>query len=204
MSDSERNSKDSGAAPSTDVNEVTRRGFLSKGVAAVAGVTALAAAASPLRHLDPQDIPSLEEFLQKHYKEMTPQDKEQVFDRIRKTVQDRYNVRLDISDPPPLDGVEFVYGLNISRCIGCRKCVHACVKENNQSRAPEIQYIRVLQMEKGSIDVESADHHYDPPVGTGSRQVLHAGAVSPVFQAALREGLPGRGNLARAGRDHRD
>ena len=60
-----------------------------------------------------------------------------------------------------MDGVEFVYGLNISRCIGCRKCVHACVKENNQSRAPEIQYIRVLEMEKGSINLETSDHHYD-------------------------------------------
>jgi molybdopterin-containing oxidoreductase family iron-sulfur binding subunit len=35
------------------------------------------------------------------------------------------------------------------------------VKENNQSRAPEIQYIRVLEMERGSIDVESANHTYE-------------------------------------------
>ena len=33
-----------------------------------------------------------------------------------------------------MDGVEFVYALNLSRCIGCRKCVHACVEENNQTR----------------------------------------------------------------------
>jgi len=69
--------------------------------------------------------------------------------------------RPSITDPPPLDGVEFVYGLNISRCIGCRKCVHACVAENNQSRSPRIEYIRVLEMNKGSIDLESSDHHYD-------------------------------------------
>jgi molybdopterin-containing oxidoreductase family iron-sulfur binding subunit len=36
------------------------------------------------------------------------------------------------------------------------------VKENNQSRAPEIQYIRVLEMEKGSIDVETSEHHFEP------------------------------------------
>jgi molybdopterin-containing oxidoreductase family iron-sulfur binding subunit len=36
------------------------------------------------------------------------------------------------------------------------------VKENNQSRSPEIQYIRVLEMEKGSIDLETSDHHYEP------------------------------------------
>jgi molybdopterin-containing oxidoreductase family iron-sulfur binding subunit len=37
------------------------------------------------------------------------------------------------------------------------------VQENNQSRSPEIQYIRVLEMEKGSIDVETANHYYEPP-----------------------------------------
>ena len=142
--------------------EVTRRGFLSQGVAALAGACAVGAAASPLLELDPDDIPSLDEFLQKHYKEMTPEDKQQVFARIRDEVERRHNVEPNLTDPPPLDGVKFVYGLNISRCIGCRKCVHACVEENNQSRSPEIQYIRVLEMEKGSIDLESADHHYDP------------------------------------------
>jgi len=140
---------------------VSRRGFLAKGAAGVAGLTALAAAMSPLRHLKEGDLPTVEEFLQKHYKEMTPADKARALERIRKQVQQRHRVEAVVSAPPPLDGVEFVYGLNISRCIGCRKCVHACVAENNQSRAPEIQYIRVLEMEKGSIDVETANHHYD-------------------------------------------
>ena len=141
--------------------DVSRRGFLTKGVAALAGASALAAAISPLRDLQSDDIPTIDEFLQKHYKEMTPDDKLRVFTRIRTAVEKRYHVSVKLTDPPPMDGVEFVYGLNLSRCIGCRRCVHACVKENNQSRSPEIQYIRVLEMEKGSIDVDSSDHHYD-------------------------------------------
>jgi molybdopterin-containing oxidoreductase family iron-sulfur binding subunit len=92
---------------------------------------------------------------------MTPEEKAQALERIREQVKRRHGVDATVSAPPPMDGVEFVYGLNISRCIGCRKCVHACVEENNQSRSPEIQYIRVLEMEKGSIDVETANHHYD-------------------------------------------
>ena len=144
--------------PETDV---TRRGFLYQGLAVVTGISAVAAAASPLRHFNPDDAPSLEEFLQKHYKEMTSEDKEQVFERIRESVAKRHGVQLQLTDPPPMDGVEFVYGLNISRCVGCRRCVHACVRENNQSRDPEIQYIRVLEMEKGSIDVESSSHYYE-------------------------------------------
>ena len=34
--------------------------------------------------------------------------------------------------------------------------------ENNQSRNPEIQYIRVLKMKNGSFDMEKAEHDYDP------------------------------------------
>ncbi|OHB81600.1 MAG: 4Fe-4S ferredoxin [Planctomycetes bacterium RBG_16_64_10] len=141
---------------------MSRREFLAKGAAAVAGLSALAAAMSPLRHLDSDDLPSVEELLRKHYKEMTPEDKQRVLARIREQVERRYHVTPELGDPPPLEGVEFVYGLNLSRCIGCRRCVHACVQENNQSRSPEIQYIRVLEMQKGSIDVETSDHHYDP------------------------------------------
>ncbi|MBN1852658.1 MAG: 4Fe-4S dicluster domain-containing protein [Pirellulales bacterium] len=144
-------------------SECSRRGFVVQAAAALAGASALAAALAPLRHFASDDIPTIDEFLQKHYKEMTREDKERVFARIHDAVQKRYGVAPKLLDPPPMDGVEFVYGLNLSRCIGCRKCVHACVQENNLSRSPEIQYIRVLEMEKGSINLETANHHYDPP-----------------------------------------
>ncbi len=157
-SDNQRTVYDPSVA--TDGTAVTRRGFLTQGVAALAGTAALAAALSPLRELQPDDIPTIDEFLQAHYKEMTPEEKHHVLTRIQTAVEQRYHTSVNLADPAPLDGVEFVYGLNLSRCIGCRKCVHACVKENNQSRSPEIQYIRVLEMEKGSIDVETSDHHY--------------------------------------------
>jgi len=67
-----------------------------------------------------------------------------------------------VKDYKPMDGAEFRYCLNLTRCIGCRKCVHACVAENNQSRNPEIQYIRVLKMPHGSLDMEKGDHYYSP------------------------------------------
>ncbi len=149
--------------PGSDAPRLTRRGFFRKGAIGVTGTAAVVAAVSPLRNLDPNDLPTLERFLQKHYKEMTPDDKRAVFERIAREVEARHGVRPNVTDPQPLTGVEYVYGLSISRCIGCRRCVHACVKENNESRSPEIQYIRVLKMPKGTIDVEQAEHHYDPP-----------------------------------------
>lgn len=142
--------------------EVTRRGFLRGTLGAVGGAAAVAAALSPLRDLDAADF-TLEKFLQKHYKELTPAEMEQILARIRAEVKSRYRVDADIADVKPMDGVEFAYALNLGRCIGCRKCVHACVAENNQSRSPEIQYIRVLELPRGSVDIERANHHYDYP-----------------------------------------
>ncbi len=152
--------KDTCDAGGTSSPEVTRRGFLRGVVGAAGGATALAAALSPLKDIDKDDY-SFEKFLQKHYKELTPDEIEDVLDRIRVEVKKRHGVTPELGDARPKDGVEFVYGLHLGRCIGCRRCVHACVEENNQSRSPEIQYIRVLEMPRGSVDVEQANHHYD-------------------------------------------
>ncbi|MCK4872762.1 MAG: 4Fe-4S dicluster domain-containing protein [Phycisphaerales bacterium] len=145
--------------------KMTRRSFLRRGGVAVGGAAALVASLKPLMdpELDPGDLGSIQRFLQKHYKEMSTEDMDAALARIRNDVERRYGLRPDIRDIKPMDGVEFVFALNLSRCIGCRKCVHACVAENNQSRDPEIQYIRVLEMPKGTIDIERASHHYDRP-----------------------------------------
>ncbi|MDF1810362.1 MAG: 4Fe-4S dicluster domain-containing protein [Phycisphaerales bacterium] len=140
---------------------LTRRSFLRRGTAATGAVAAIAASLSPLRELGDTDDFSVQKFLQKHYKEMDGKDMASALERISKEVEKRYEVRPEIRDIKPMDGVEFVYALNLTRCIGCRKCVHACVDENNQSRDPEIQYIRVLEMPRGTIDIEQGNHHYD-------------------------------------------
>lgn len=142
---------------------LNRRSFLRNGVTMVGGMSAFVAALSPLRDLDPEDIPSAEEFIQKHYKEMDEQDMQVALDRIKGEVKKRWDLDANVRDIRPREGVEFVYALNLSRCVGCRKCVHACVEENNQSRSPEIQYIRVLEMPRGTNDIERGNHHYDHP-----------------------------------------
>jgi Fe-S-cluster-containing dehydrogenase component len=142
--------------------DMDRRSFLraSAGATAVAGVAALAAGLAPLRELS--GFTSVDKFLQKHYREMTPQDMERTLDRISREVERQYKIRPHVRDYKPLDGVEFVYALNLSRCIGCRKCVNACVVENNQSGDPALEYIRVVKMPNGTFDLNKGDHNYAP------------------------------------------
>ncbi len=143
-----------------DGSQMNRRSFLRNSAVMASGFAAIAAALSPLREL--KDFSSMDEFLQKYYKELTPEEMQKVLKRIEDQVERQYGLRPHVRDLRPLDGVEFVYALNLTRCIGCRKCVHACVAENNQSRNPEIQYIRVLKLPHGSLNLEQADHNYAP------------------------------------------
>ncbi len=90
--------------------------------------------------------------------------------RVRKAIREmerrssaRYGELVTVSDAGPIPGVEFAYALDLSRCIGCRRCVYACVAENNQSRNPQLQWIRVQSMEKDrGIDFAHADPYYQP------------------------------------------
>jgi Fe-S-cluster-containing dehydrogenase component len=149
--------------PPPPAPSVSRRSFLRQGAAATGGLVALGAAVSPLRQLIGADTDLFKNFFQKHYKEMSAAEMQAVLTRISAEVERRYGVTPTISDVKPMDGVEFVYALNLSRCNGNRRCVHACVAENNQSRSPEMQYIRVIKMPRGTMDIEQGDHHFDSP-----------------------------------------
>jgi len=91
-------------------------------------------------------------------------------DRLRQLVRDmekeyseKYGKQVAVSDAGPMPGVVFGYALDISRCIGCRRCVYACSEENNQSRDPQVHWIRVLQMDKEhGVDFAHADAYYQP------------------------------------------
>ena len=54
--------------------------------------------------------------------------------------------------------------MNLSICVGCRKCAEACHIENNHDRKSNNSYIRVLEMDKGSLDLENGRANYDGPV----------------------------------------
>ena len=144
---------------------VTRRTFLKGAAAAMVGMAGLVAALKPLLALERGEM-TLDQLLQKHYRELTPDDLDRILKSLEEKCAQEYGVRPHIAAPKPLDGVQFGYALNLTRCVGCRRCAHACLKENNQSRETDddiqMSYIRVLELAKGAINLETSNQYYQP------------------------------------------
>ena len=153
------------ARPVEDViKPMTRRTFLKGSAASVLGMSGVVAALQPLLALEKGEV-SLDDLLQKHYKRLDPGELDLIMKNLEKECRRQYGAKPSIRDLKPSEGVEFAYALNLSACVGCRKCAHACMVENNQSREnPDdinMSYIRVLELEKGAIDLEGSDQYYD-------------------------------------------
>ena len=104
---------------------------------------------------------SLEEFMQSHFLEMSPEEIERVKSRLLHQYKNDHGREFVLGTEPAHPGVSFAYGLDLSRCIGCRRCVYACVLENNQSRRPQIHWLKVLRFENGVLNFEESEHYYE-------------------------------------------
>jgi len=62
---------------------------------------------------------------------------------------------------PPPGNEKWAMVIDVKACVGCRRCVYACVEENNIGRNSGFTYIQVLEMEPGSVDLESGTVNYD-------------------------------------------
>jgi len=104
-----------------------------------------------------------DEFFQRHFRELSKDELKSILARLEKKYSQQYDKQVTVKATAPIEGVSYGYGLDLSRCIGCRRCVYACVAENNQSRDPQIHWIRVLQMDKEKgVDLSHAEHYYNP------------------------------------------
>jgi molybdopterin-containing oxidoreductase family iron-sulfur binding subunit len=123
---------------------VTRRKFATCAAAAAAGWVLTACGPRRLHDVPPDRLRQLLAEMERDYTA-------------------KYGKQVTVSDAGPMPGVLFGYALDISRCIGCRRCVYACTEENNQSRDPQVHWIRVLQMDKEhGVDFTHADPYYQP------------------------------------------
>ncbi len=139
-------------------NPIERRKFMKwmlVGTAAIGSLSGLSAC----------DSIDIERFFQKNFVELDPDELKEVLDRLEKQYTKKYDLDIKVHATPPQENVIFGYGLDLSKCVGCRRCVYACVEENNQSRNPQVQWIRVLEMEKSrGVDLLHSNPYYNPDV----------------------------------------
>jgi Fe-S-cluster-containing dehydrogenase component len=108
-------------------------------------------------------IEDFDEFLQQNFRTLSKKEKDKIVKNLESKYKEKYGKEFHLSDKPAIDGTLFGYALDLSRCVGCRRCVYACVKENNQSREPQIHWIEVLQMKKEKgIDFADSNAQYNP------------------------------------------
>ena len=122
----------------------------------------LAAVGAGASFLGCSDSITWQDFSQKSFREMSPEEIRSMLERLEDKYSRKYSTKFNLKATPAKENVVFGYGLDISRCIGCRRCVYACVDENNPSRDVQIQWIRVLRMKKGELNLEKSEHYYSP------------------------------------------
>ena len=121
------------------VRVASRREFLTR---SVAGLGALAGVPGAAKAFD------IDALLQANFRQMSEEDLDALLRRLERKYEEKYGKPFEVASTGPYDNVVFGYGLDLSRCKGCRRCVYACVEENNQSRNPPIHWIRVLEFDK--------------------------------------------------------
>ena len=102
-----------------------------------------------------------EEYFKGNYKLMTDEEKGKTVNRLVRSYELRIGGKINISSKNAMDDVLFGYAFNISKCQGYMDCVNACIEENNQDRASEMQYIRIHEMNDGKgLNFGEADDTY--------------------------------------------
>ena len=126
----------------------------------VAGTQALGAC-SPLSAATPEEreIKQLawQEYIKDNYRLMTDEERAETIARLERLAKLRTGVDVNIQSTGAQPGVQFGYAFNISKCKGFRRCVEACINENNLDRKAGTQYIRIFEMEDGVVDLDGAD-----------------------------------------------
>ncbi|MDP1651315.1 MAG: 4Fe-4S dicluster domain-containing protein [Rhodocyclaceae bacterium] len=170
------------ADPAAPGPTTSRRDFLKAG--GMLSVSSLMGAAALMTQSDDaRAAVEWAEHFQGNYRLMTPKEKAEARARLERRHSAEYGKKVTVDGTEAMEGVLMGYALNVRKCIGCRRCVKACVEENNQSRGKNpgerIEWIQVLRMERGEFSKEKMNRGYPEGLGiqVGGNAYSPAGAV---------------------------
>ncbi len=161
MSDSAAEPPEGAEGRSLLQKPVDRRGALGMLVGgAILGSQALGACAPLSAESDEEreiKLLAWREYIKGDYRFMTEDERAATIARLERLAQLQRGLDVTIQSTGAQPGVQFGYAFNISKCKGFRRCVEACINENNLDRQAATQYIRIFEMENGVVDLDEAD-----------------------------------------------
>jgi molybdopterin-containing oxidoreductase family iron-sulfur binding subunit len=149
---------DDGSMLQKPVDRRAALGMLLGGV--VAGTQALGACAPLSAETDEEreiKLLAWREYIKGNYRFMTEDERAATIARLERLAELKRGEEVTIQSTGPQPGVLFGYAFNISKCKGFRRCVEACINENNLDRNADTQYIRIFEIEDGVVDLDKAD-----------------------------------------------
>jgi len=163
--------KEDGISQVFDVNMNRRQAFKKITAGLMIGAGAVNSSCSVVSGEENKEKSQIEweEYFKGNYKLMSDEEKDKTVSRLVRSYELRNGKKLNISSKGPEEDVLFGYAFNISKCQGYMDCVNACVEENNQDRASQMQYIRIHEMNDGKgLNFGEADdtfYHEVPAAG---------------------------------------
>lgn len=142
---------------------VSRRAFLGLLGASAVGATALSTGCTKSEDKE-LALLKIQEYFQKNYRIMNETERKEVISRLERqtAIQQKQRVNIKATDAPA--NTLFGYALNLSKCRGYGNCVTACREENNLPEDGSMDYIRVLEMKKGSFTMQNGSIGYSHEV----------------------------------------
>ena len=145
-----------------------RRGFL-KGASIFAGVGASLLGVGITRPISKEEKErwglSWEEYFKGNYRYMSRREKRKTVKRLERLAKLKREEAVHISDREAIPNVLYGYAFNISKCQGYMDCIDACLQENNLDRNSNMQYIKIFEVENGTLSVENgrSDFYHEVP-----------------------------------------
>jgi len=130
-----------------------------------AAVTAAAATGVGARAFESEEQAAIrrdewDEYFKTNYRLMTKDERHATVARLERLAKHRHGTNPRIKTTPAQEGVLYGYAFSLSRCKGYRHCVQACIEENNLDRDADTHYIRIFEMENGSMQLGDGNAEY--------------------------------------------
>ncbi|MGN7611035.1 4Fe-4S dicluster domain-containing protein [Magnetococcales bacterium HHB-1] len=138
----------------------TQRRKLLKGIAGAGALSSIAGLTITADQSAIKD--TMAAFFQDHYRRLSTLEIQQALARIERQAKRDYGIKLHCRNTPPQKDVRFGFAIDLSRCKGTRRCVEACVEENNCDRQGSNENIRVLSLPHGEWNLNQSNHHFKP------------------------------------------